>query len=117
MGLDQYIQIRTAIDKDELTNALASQYSLVLPFTPVDTIEKLKDILNQNNLVVIDTDYDTLEWATQLINGEWDANDIEHFYQDAKGVLVALVIPQYAHEELYYYRKFNALQNYFEEKE
>lgn len=114
MGLDQYFQVRKSLTTNDINKMMQEQFAITVPFTPIETVQKLKRILESESVILIDTDYNVQEWANALLSGEADSKDIKYFYQDANQAVFAQMLPEYEYEEVYYYRKFNALQNYFE---
>lgn len=112
--MDQYFQVRKSLTTDDINNMMQKQFAITPPFTPIETVQKLKHILESDSVILIDTDYNVQEWAAALLNGETDTNDIKYFYQDSNQAVFAQILPEYEYEDVSYYRKFNALQNYFE---
>lgn len=114
MGLDQYFQVRKSLTTNDINKMMQEKFAITPPFTPIETVQNLKRILNRDSVIFIDTDYNVQMWVDALFHGETDPNDIKYFYQDANQAVFAQVLPEYEYEDVYYYRKFNALQNYFE---
>lgn len=114
MGLDQYFQVRKSLTTNDINKMMQEQFAITPPFTPIKTVQELKHILERDSIILIDTDYNVQDWIDALLLGETNPSDIKYFYQDANHAVFAQTLPKYEYEEVYYYRKFNALQNYFE---
>lgn len=123
MGLDQYVNLRTTRSDKEIQETLLKEHGIKAPYTHIDSLEKLKTFFAADGSEIvntIDTNYATKELIERVLKTDCELKTYEEkhlFHADAEGKIFAYNFEEekqeYAQEG--YYRKFNALQNFFEE--
>lgn len=107
MGLDQYMYLRTLLPENERIEKIKEKYHY-----PLIRPKSLSDLYSHpriNDYVILDENLPREAYANIYlnINDEWEYDD---------DPLLDFHKPAYNLDEVQYFRKFNALQNYFEER-